>query len=50
MHHENIVCKVDYEDGNGTGAVIWRLGQGRDDKAMTVTLSLSPLRDFAREP
>ena len=28
MRHENIVYKVDYEDGKGTGAVIWRLGQG----------------------
>ena len=28
MRHENIVYKVDYEDGKGSGAVIWRLGQG----------------------
>ena len=28
MRHENWVIKVDYEDGKGTGAVIWRLGQG----------------------
>ncbi len=28
MRHENMVYKVDYEDGKGTGAVIWRLGQG----------------------
>ncbi len=30
MRHENIVYKVDYEDGKGKGAVIWRLGQGGD--------------------
>jgi arylsulfate sulfotransferase len=28
MRNESIVYKVDYEDGKGTGAVIWRLGQG----------------------
>jgi arylsulfate sulfotransferase len=28
MRHENIVYKLDYNDGNGSGAVIWRLGQG----------------------
>ena len=28
MRHENVVYKVDYKNGTGTGAVIWRLGQG----------------------
>jgi arylsulfate sulfotransferase len=28
MRHENWVIKVDYEDGKGSGAVIWRLGEG----------------------
>ncbi len=28
MRDENIVYKIDYANGNGSGAVIWRLGQG----------------------
>jgi hypothetical protein len=28
MRHENWVIKVDYQDGKGSGAVIWRLGEG----------------------
>ena len=28
MRHENWVIKIDYQDGKGTGAVLWRLGQG----------------------
>jgi arylsulfate sulfotransferase len=28
MRHENWVIKVDYEDGKGSGGVIWRLGEG----------------------
>ena len=28
MRHENWVIKIDYRDGNGTGALLWRLGQG----------------------
>jgi arylsulfate sulfotransferase len=28
MRHENWVIKVDYADGKGSGAVIWRLGEG----------------------
>ena len=30
MRHQNWVVKVNYEDGKGSGAVIWRLGQGGD--------------------
>lgn len=30
MRHENRVYKLDYKDGTGTGAVIWRLGEGGD--------------------
>ena len=30
MRHENCVYKLDYQDGTGTGAVIWRLGEGGD--------------------
>ena len=30
MRHQNWVVKVDYEDGKGSGAVIWRLGEGGD--------------------
>jgi arylsulfate sulfotransferase len=32
MRHENIVDKMDYEDGKGTGGVIWRLGQGETSR------------------
>jgi arylsulfate sulfotransferase len=28
MRQQNWVVKVDYQDGKGTGAVLWRLGQG----------------------
>jgi arylsulfate sulfotransferase len=28
MRHENIVYKVAYQDGKGSGAIIWSLGQG----------------------
>ena len=28
MRHENFVYKLDYNNGTGTGAVIWRLGEG----------------------
>ena len=28
MRHENWVIKIDYQDGKGTGALLWRLGQG----------------------
>jgi arylsulfate sulfotransferase len=30
MRHQNWVVKVDYENGSGTGKVLWRLGQGGD--------------------
>lgn len=30
MRHQNWVVKVDYEDGAGSGNVLWRLGQGGD--------------------
>ena len=28
MRQQNWVVKVDYEDGKGSGAVLWRLGEG----------------------
>ncbi len=28
MRHENWVIKIDYEDGKGSGAILWRLGEG----------------------
>jgi hypothetical protein len=30
LRHQNWVVKVDYNDGAGTGNVLWRLGQGGD--------------------
>lgn len=30
MRHENRIYKLDYEDGKGSGAVLWRLGEGGD--------------------
>jgi hypothetical protein len=30
MRHQNWVVKVDYEDGTGSGDVLWRLGEGGD--------------------
>ena len=30
MRHQNWVVKVDYKDGQGSGDVLWRLGQGGD--------------------
>jgi hypothetical protein len=32
MRHQNWVVKVDYQDGTGSGKVLWRLGQGGDFK------------------
>ena len=32
MRHQNWVAKVDYQNGAGTGNVIWRLGEGGDFK------------------
>jgi hypothetical protein len=30
MRHQNWVVKVDYQDGAGSGDILWRLGQGGD--------------------
>jgi hypothetical protein len=30
IRHQNWIVKVDYRDGAGTGAVIWKLGEGGD--------------------
>ncbi len=30
MRHQNWVVKVDYQDGAGTGNILWKLGQGGD--------------------
>ena len=30
IRHQNWVVKVDYQDGTGTGNILWRLGQGGD--------------------
>lgn len=32
MRHQNWILKIDYEDGHGSGAVLWRLGEGGDFK------------------
>ncbi len=32
MRHQNWVAKVDYQDGKGTGNVVWKLGEGGDFK------------------
>ncbi len=32
MRHQNWIIKIDYEDGDGSGAVLWRLGEGGDFK------------------
>jgi len=32
MRHQNWVIKIDYEDGQGSGRVLWRLGEGGDFK------------------
>jgi arylsulfate sulfotransferase len=30
MRHQSWIIKIDYEDGKGTGNIIWRLGEGGD--------------------
>jgi arylsulfate sulfotransferase len=30
IRHQNWVVKIDYDDGHGTGNVLWRLGEGGD--------------------
>lgn len=32
MRHQNWIIKIDYADGHGSGAVLWRLGPGGDFK------------------
>lgn len=32
MRHQNWVMKLDYQDGTGTGKILWHLGQGGDFK------------------
>lgn len=32
MRHQNWIIKIDFEDGKGSGNVIWRLGEGGDFK------------------
>ena len=32
MRHQNWVIKIDYQDGAGTGNILWRLGEGGDFK------------------
>ena len=32
IRHQNWIIKIDYEDGHGTGDVLWRLGEGGDFK------------------
>lgn len=34
IRHQNWVVKVDYNNGAGTGAVLWRLGEGGDFKLL----------------
>lgn len=30
MRHQNWIIKIDYQDGKGTGNILWRLGEGGD--------------------
>jgi arylsulfate sulfotransferase len=32
IRHQNWIIKIDFEDGQGSGAVMWRLGEGGDFK------------------
>jgi arylsulfate sulfotransferase len=32
MRHQNWIIKIDFEDGQGSGNIIWRLGEGGDFK------------------
>lgn len=32
MRHQNWIIKIDFQDGTGTGNVLWRLGEGGDFK------------------
>ncbi len=32
MRHQNWIIKIDFDDGKGTGNIIWRLGEGGDFK------------------
>src|SRR5437016_2649900 len=34
MRHQNWILKIDYKNGSGTGAVLWKLGEGGDFKLM----------------
>ncbi len=34
MRHQNWIIKIDYEDGKGSGNIIWRLGPGGDFKLL----------------
>lgn len=34
MRHQNWIIKIDYQDGKGTGNVLWRLGPGGDFKLL----------------
>jgi arylsulfate sulfotransferase len=34
MRHQNWIVKIDYQDGNGSGNVMWRLGPGGDFKLL----------------
>jgi len=37
MRHQNWVIKINFLDGTGSGAVMWRLGEGGDFKLMNAT-------------
>ncbi|HET9100402.1 MAG TPA: aryl-sulfate sulfotransferase, partial [Acidobacteriaceae bacterium] len=37
IRQQNRIVKIDYNDGKGTGNVIWSLGQGRDFKLLGAT-------------
>ncbi len=34
MRHQNWIIKIDYQDGKGTGDILWRLGPGGDFKLL----------------
>jgi hypothetical protein len=37
MRHQNWIVKIDFNDGRGSGNVLWRLGQGGDFKLVGAT-------------
>ena len=42
MRHQNWVVKVDYNDGTGTGNILWTLGQGGTQNPLTLVGGTDP--------